>query len=522
MPKETEGATEPPDNTPDGQAEQPEHSQDPSQPEHPTAPDADDAESQALGQAEEPEPSERQENTSGEETEKLDDSAGRYTDDPDYLDTSHEEDWHHDDPYHHDYEHEDHHAHDQYHDEHHDDHHHYDHGEYQGDEYQAAHAVNAPVPVPRSGGQGGGGEDDNWDSDLDDDGSEYGGPVKSFLEHMEDLRWVLIRCVAALGVAMVACLAGAPLIVDFLSRPLGEAKQFLTENRKETLLEESKSEILVRMTEDEVFRIPVETNLLEEAYRMLNLTNVTEPQPFNLRPVVEEGKLQLLLQPDTNILTSTDDAGKAGPELKSMSPLSGFLVALQMAFYGGIMVALPFILYFLGQFIFPALRKKEKKYLTMSVIIGGGLFFLGAAFCYFLLMKIALSTAALFANWLDFGADMWRAEDYIKFVCKFMIGMGLAFELPVVILLLVKIGVLDYKKLAKFRMYWVVINLVLASVLTPPDIITQVLMALPMQLFYELSVLIAWIWYRRDKKREEQRLKEEAEAAENPLEEQEK
>ena len=123
-------------------------------------------------------------------------------------------------------------------------------------------------------------------------------------------------------------------------------------------------------------------------------------------------------------------------------------------------------------------------------------------------MKIALSTAALFAQWLQFGADMWRAEDYIKFVCKFMIGMGLAFELPVIILLLVKIGVLDYKKLSKFRMYWVVINLVLASVLTPPDIVTQVLMALPMQLFYELSVLIAWIWYRRDKKREKQLEKE--------------
>ena len=516
MPKETEGAAEPPENTPDGQAEAPDKSQEPTQPEHPPAPDADDAESQALGHAEEPKPSD------GENSPHDGESASQYTDDPDYLVTSHEEDWHHEDPYHHDYEHEDHHDHDQYEDEHHDDHHHYDHGEYQGDEYQAAHTVNAPVPVTRSGGQGGGGDDDNWDSDIDVDGSEYGGPVKSFLEHMEDLRWVLIRCVAALGVAMVACLAGAPLIVDFLSRPLGEAKQFLTENRKETLLEESKSEILVRMTEDEVFRIPVNTNLLEEAYQMLNLTNVTEPQPFNLRPVVEEGKLQLLLQPDTNILTSTDEAGKAGPELKSMSPLSGFLVALQMAFYGGIMVALPFILYFLGQFIFPALRKKEKKYLTMSVIIGGGLFFLGAAFCYFLLMKIALSTAALFANWLDFGADMWRAEDYIKFVCKFMIGMGLAFELPVVILLLVKIGVLDYKKLAKFRMYWVVINLVLASVLTPPDIITQVLMALPMQLFYELSVLIAWIWYRRDKKLEEQRLKDEAEAAENPPEEPEK
>ena len=123
-------------------------------------------------------------------------------------------------------------------------------------------------------------------------------------------------------------------------------------------------------------------------------------------------------------------------------------------------------------------------------------------------MKIALSTAALLAEWLQYGADLWRAEDYIKFVCKFMIGMGLAFELPVIILLLVKIGVLDYKKLAKFRMYWVVINLVLASVLTPPDIVTQVLMALPMQLFYELSVFIAWIWYRRDKKRQKELEKE--------------
>ena len=130
---------------------------------------------------------------------------------------------------------------------------------------------------------------------------------------MEDLRWVLIRCVAALGVAMV-CLAGAPLIVDFLSA-LGEAKQFLTENRKENLLAESKSEILVRMTEDEVFRIPVETVLLAEAYQLPNLTNVTKPQPFSLQPVVEKGKLQLMLQPDTNAISAADEASKAGPNL---------------------------------------------------------------------------------------------------------------------------------------------------------------------------------------------------------------
>ena len=418
----------------------------------------------------------------------------------------------HDDPYHHDYEHDDH---DSY-DAHHDEHYHHGHEEHQEADHTEP-ALSAPLPVPRSGGPDG----DDTMPELDENGKEFGGPVKSFLEHMEDLRWVLIRCVAALGVAMVACLAGAPLLVETLARPLGQAKEFLTENRMETLSEEGKSEIHVRLTEEEVFRIPVETNLLAEAYKLLDLTNEVTTT-FNLIPAVEDGKLQLLLKPDPNTQAADDDLTQTGPELKSMGPLSGFLVALQMAFYGGIMISLPFILYFLGEFTFPALRKKERKYLITAVIIGGGLFFCGAAFCYFLLMKIALSTAALFANWLNFGADIWRAEDYITFVCKFMIGMGIAFELPVVILLLVKIGVLDYKKLSKFRMYWVIINLILASILTPPDIVTQVLMALPMQLFYECSILIAWIWYRRDRKKEAQLAKEEAEANKTPPDEPEK
>ena len=418
----------------------------------------------------------------------------------------------HDDPYHHDYEHDDH---DSY-DAHHDDHYHHGHEEHQQADHTES-ALSAPLPVPRSGG---GDDGDDTMPELDDNGDEFGGPVKSFLEHMEDLRWVLIRCVAALGVAMVACLAGADNLVEMLAQPLGQAKDHLTEHRADELSEQGKGEIHVRLTQEEVFRIPVETNLLTEAYKLLDLTNnVTS---FNLVPAVENGKLQLLLQPNTNALTEKDKPAQAGPELKSMGPLSGFMVALQMAFYGGIMASSPFILFFVAQFTFPALRIKEKKYLKRAVFIGTILFCCGASFCYFLLMQIALSTSAMFANWLNFGADLWRAEDYISFVCKFMLGMGIAFELPVLILLLVRIGVLDYKKLSKFRIYWVVINLVLASVLTPPDIVTQVLMALPMQLFYECSILIAWIWYRRDRKKEAQLAKEEAEANKTPPDEPEK
>ncbi len=291
MPKEPEGTSSAPEDTPDSQADSHDSSQEQIKPTHLSASNTDNAEGEKFDPAEE---------FSSLPSKKKDDSS-QSSDTSENLENSGEQEWHHDDPYHDAHE------------------------EYQGEDFQSTYA---PAAIPRSDENGGG---DDSPPDLDEDGSEYGGPIKSFLEHMEDLRWVLIRCVAALGVAMVACLAGAPIIVEFLSQPLNEAKQFLTENRKDSLLAENKSEILVRLTDREVFRIPVETNLLDEAYRMLDLTNNIEPQSFNLKPMVQGGKLQLLLQPETNSVSASDKSSRAGPELKSMSPLSGFLDALLLA-----------------------------------------------------------------------------------------------------------------------------------------------------------------------------------------------
>ena len=82
-----------------------------------------------------------------------------------------------------------------------------------------------------------------------------------------------------------------------------------------------------------------------------------------------------------------------------------------------------------------------------------------------------------------------------------MLGMGIGFQMPVVLLTLVRIGILSYSTLSKMRKYMIVINLVLGALLTTPEVITQVLMALPLQILYEISVWIAWYWERRDRKR---------------------
>jgi len=170
-----------------------------------------------------------------------------------------------------------------------------------------------------------------------------------------------------------------------------------------------------------------------------------------------------------------------------------------VAFYGGMVLAAPIMLYFIADFVFPALRFKERKYIYRAIFIGGGLFLLGVSFCYFVLMPVALSASQMYSQWLGLGAMQWRAEEYISFVCKFMLGMGLGFELPVVILTLVKIDILSYATLRKMWRYMIVICLVLGAFLTTPEVITQVLMAGPLYLLYEVTVWIAWYWDQPDR-----------------------
>ena len=191
-------------------------------------------------------------------------------------------------------------------------------------------------------------------------------------------------------------------------------------------------------------------------------------------------------------------------ELKAYGPLKSFFIALKIGLYGGLTISMPFVIYFLAQFVLPALRINEKQWLFKLSSFGAGLFMLGVVFCYLIIMKVALWASVGFANMLGFGADEWQAEEYISFVCKFMVGMGLAFQMPVILLFLVRVGILDYKKLSEFRMYAVVVNLILAAVITPTgDPFTLSLVAVPLQLLYELSTLIAWFWHKKEAAEEE-------------------
>jgi sec-independent protein translocase protein TatC len=313
-----------------------------------------------------------------------------------------------------------------------------------------------------------------------------GGPVKSFLEHLEDFRWVLIKSAAAIGLAMLLCLVAGNYVIGVIKWPMTQAKISWPGTNQVAVVNFGTNHLgNFQLSAEEQKILNFGTN------RFVSVT----VEPLTL------GTNQFLGWRVNSDAGAIADAQRLHVELVNLSPAGGFFVAFQVAIYGGAVLASPFVFYFFATFIFPALKMREQKYIYRGLFFAVGLFLIGVSFCYFILMPVALAASQMYSQWLGLGAFQWRAEDYISFVCRFMLGMGLGFELPVVLLTLVKIGVLDYSLLRKMWRYMLVINFVLGALLTTPEVLTQVLMAVPLYMLYEITVWIAWYWERRDKRR---------------------
>ena len=453
--------------------------------------------------------------------------------------------------------------------------------------------------------------------------TEEGGPVKSFLEHLEDLRWALLKCAAVVGVGVLICLLAGNHVVGVLLRPLQHArvlypgtnqivtvrfgtqtlKTFVLSPEDERLLNFDTNRTSLAFSAGDIVglksfavklknpgekdhlssylagQLSAETrrrldaydfgtgsavkhffdwfksgndpalqqDLAEDLTRIVQGGSIYDPQRFSdvklnallaaeaAQPPAQVAALarlnqQLLLaaypgdlskyhdrfyvvdlvpqlsgtlgwQINTNV-DAADLAEHMNTTVSALGPAKAFLIGFQVAMYAGVALASPFLFFFVGQFVLPALRIREKRYLYRGLAFAVPLFLSGVCFCYFILLPAALAASQLYSDWFGFSSNIWDAGDYISFVCKFMLGMGLGFELPVVLLVLVKIGILNYSLLSKARPYMIVINLILGAVLTTPEVFTQVLMAIPLQLLFEISVWIAWYWERQDRKRE--------------------
>ena len=248
---------------------------------------------------------------------------------------------------------------------------------------------------------------------ADEDGE---GAVKPFWEHLEDLRWSLIKSIIALFVGFNICMVFANQILKFLTAPL---------------------------------------------------RRVGIPNPENF--------------------------------LQSFDVMGGFMLWMKLSFYGGLVLAAPFIFYYLTQFILPALKRQEKK-LVMPVFMYGTLLFIGgAATTYYALLVPALKAFFQYNKWLDIKPN-WRVESYVEFVTQFMLAMGLTFEMPLVVLILVRLGIISAATVQRSWKIMIVVAAAVAALVAPADPGSMLLMMAPMAVLIVITIWLAWIVEGRRKK----------------------
>ncbi len=168
-----------------------------------------------------------------------------------------------------------------------------------------------------------------------------------------------------------------------------------------------------------------------------------------------------------------------------------FITYLKVAFFSGLILALPVIFFQLWKFIMPGLYERERKHVIPFVLVATIFFAGGASFAFYVVFPFA------FKFFIEIAGPelvaMLTIREYLNLVIRLLFAFGITFELPVVIYFLAKIGIVNHRMLASQRKYAVLIVVVLAAFLTPPDVISQVLLAIPLLLLYEVSIWVAYI-----------------------------
>jgi len=182
-------------------------------------------------------------------------------------------------------------------------------------------------------------------------------------------------------------------------------------------------------------------------------------------------------------------------KLVFIAPQEAFITNVKITLLGGLFLSSPFILYQIWRFISVGLRKNERKYALIFGLLSFIFFILGCVFGYFIIVPIGMNFLLGFSS--DFITPMITISKYISFLGALTFAFGLVFQLPLVILFLTKIGVVTPKFLSGRRREMLVIIFILAAVLTPPDVITQVLMALPLILLFELGIFFSKLAYKK-------------------------
>jgi sec-independent protein translocase protein TatC len=220
--------------------------------------------------------------------------------------------------------------------------------------------------------------------------------------------------------------------------------------------------------------------LLKSALAILVLSTVA----FVFAPYL----MKFIIWPFHAAVTRFDLGASDQALLRTLRPSGAFVVSMKMALGAGFTLALPLLLWFAGRFVFPGLTEVEKRYLLPALGAGTLLFLVGLSFCYFVILPTALGFFWRYGQKMGI-ANEWTVEYYVSLVVQMLLAFGVVFELPIVLLFMAKVGIVGHQGLRKARKYVIVGIFILAAAITPtPDMISQIMLAVPMVILYEFCV----------------------------------
>lgn len=274
----------------------------------------------------------------------------------------------------------------------------------------------------------------------------------AFLDHLEELRWRILRSLAAILVGAIACFAFSDTVMGLLTRPYEEAVLSLENQRSPGV-------------------VAAMQTLID---RWLDREPAPEDQVADVAEIPPARRLQAL------------------------RPMTYFFISLQVAFMGGFVLSLPYVFLQFWQFVAPGLLHSERRLAIPIISLSVLCFAIGALIAYELVLPMGLRF--FLALEPPDMTSQWAADEYIGFVLRLILGFGIVFEMPVIALFLAKVGVLTADTMRRIRRYAIIVIFVIAAIITPPDPVSQLMMALPLLLLYELSIWICKVaWRKRPK-----------------------
>lgn len=349
---------------------------------------------------------------------------------------------------------------------------------------------------------------------------------KPFLEHLEDLRNTVTKLVLTLMLTTIGCYVFHSELMEVLRRPIEEVWRLkqetkLPKNINTDVWEKAKKISIATkgysQTERALFYQELEDPTLEHyakaahyysIAKLLDKTDASEQDNKDKEAkYIRSLKLDEELQQTVLALIENQPNADANAKdkvvyMRSLKPTETFMLALKLSFFAAIIISFPLLLYFILQFVLPGLKEKEKRALWPAMAVGFGLFLTGVCFAYYIVLPLTLDFFYEFSKGMNVENE-WRIGDYITFATQFTLIFGLSFELPVIVISLVKLGLLNYPAMSSSRAYAVLAIVIVAAVITPTgDALTLSLLALPMCLLYEGCIWFAYFDHKKELKKE--------------------